>query len=815
VALSYENPPTSSIRNGGVDPAQRFTHGRSCPICHGSDDERRGSGERCYGFLSDDGQWAHCTREDHAGLATVRGGSGTYAHLLKGKCPCGTEHAPADPRPKRSKTGRGRIAKIYPYTNAAGLLLFEVVRTADPKGFYQRRPTGTGNGRVNGLGDVVPVPYRLAELAAADPIRPVYLPEGEKDVDALAALGLIATCNPMGAGNWRAEYAEHFVGRYVLILPDNDPPEPMYPEGKGRNHAQAVARSLFGKAASVKVVELPDLPEKGDVSDWLAKGGTIEALDDLSQAAPIWKPPPSAEAEADDTPRFAGGFDTESKGRLIIRVTPDIHISVFDAAKAMARHPDIFIRGGTLARVIRHEGSDDDAKGVWRDSGSPMIATISADVAGVWLSASAQFQKYDRRSKDWLFMPPPRDLAAAVLGLRIYPGGRELAGVIEAPTLRPDGTLLNVPGYDPATGLLYVPNAVYPVVKDRPTLDDAKLAAAELLDLVVDFPFVGQGQAAFLAAMLTPIARFAIDGPCPLFLFDSPVSGSGKTLLCDLIAVVATGRIMARSHYVEDDEEMSKIITAVVLAGDRMMLFDNVETTLGSAPLDAALTGRRWKQRILGRSEMTPELPLNVVWFATGINVALGSTQFRRTVTSRIEPKVERPEERGDFMYPDVVATAQERRPRLLAAALTVLRAYDVAGRPDQKLTPFASYGAWSSLVRNAVNWVKGSDPCANRDELRAADAKIDEAHAVITGWAELPGSDHGLTAAEALDIVAGNPAGFRILHEVFSGWSRSGLPGSRAIGNRVKKYRGRVVGKFRFETVVGPKPAEWRVRPI
>jgi putative DNA primase/helicase len=123
--------------------------------------------------------------------------------------------------------------------------------------------------------------YRLPELLAADPAAVVFVPEGEKDVDAMRALGFVATCNVGGAGKWRTEYSESLAGRHTVILADNDEP--------GRKHAQHVAKSLAGKAKSIKILELPGLPDKGDVSDWLAAGGTRDKLFDLAAAASEWQ----------------------------------------------------------------------------------------------------------------------------------------------------------------------------------------------------------------------------------------------------------------------------------------------------------------------------------------------------------------------------------------------------------------------------------------------------------------------------------------------------------------------------------------------
>lgn len=193
-----------------------------------------------------------------------------------------------EPERKQKPLSPGEVIAAYDYKDANGKLLFQVCRTAD-KRFFQRRPDGKG-GWINGLGDVKPVLYRLPELLkAVQRGETVFIPEGEKDVDNLARLGLAATTNPMGAGKWRDYYSDWLKGANVVILPDNDEP--------GRKHAQQVAQSLFGKATSVKVLELPGLPPKGDVSDWLANCGTKEELLRLAQETPEWEPPKQANQE--------------------------------------------------------------------------------------------------------------------------------------------------------------------------------------------------------------------------------------------------------------------------------------------------------------------------------------------------------------------------------------------------------------------------------------------------------------------------------------------------------------------------------------
>lgn len=180
------------------------------------------------------------------------------------------------------RNGKPRVVVTYDYRDERGELLYQVVRF-EPKTFRQRRPDASKpSGWLNSLGDVRRVLYRLPELLASDPAEVVYVVEGEKDADRLRSLGLVATSNAGGAGKWRAEYCDAMQGRPVVLLPDNDEP--------GRKHADAVARMLDGVAASVRIVALPQLPAKGDVSDWLDAGGTTDQLAELIKAAPEWMP---------------------------------------------------------------------------------------------------------------------------------------------------------------------------------------------------------------------------------------------------------------------------------------------------------------------------------------------------------------------------------------------------------------------------------------------------------------------------------------------------------------------------------------------
>ncbi len=245
------------------------------------------------------------------------------------------EHGHLPPLDRPKATSKREIA-AYPYLDAEGRLLFQVVRF-DPKDFRQRRPDGSGGWAWNMQG-VPRVLYRLGDVLAAVKIgRVVHVVEGEKAADALRALGLTATCSPGGAGKWRPEYNPVLDGASVVILPDHDDP--------GRAHADQVAAHLRGHAVRIRRVELPGLPPKGDVVDWLAAGGTSDLLLELGRNAPLLpagveepaRPAPNVEAKA---PQEA---PLDAPGRVFGR------LRLLSVADALSAPPRTYFLDGLLA----------------------------------------------------------------------------------------------------------------------------------------------------------------------------------------------------------------------------------------------------------------------------------------------------------------------------------------------------------------------------------------------------------------------------------------------------------------------------------
>lgn len=214
--------------------------------------------------------------------------------------------APASEVP-RNRRDKPEIVKIYDYFDQGGSLLFQTVRFF-PKDFRQRRPDGRG-GWIYNLKGVTPVIYRLPQVQQA---ATVFIVEGEKDADNLAQLGLIGTTNAMGAGKWKSQYNEFLREKKVAIIPDND--------DVGRKHAESIANGLLGVAEAVKIINLPNLKPKGDVSDWLANGGSKELLLELlTKTAPFTQVDRPVEIESDPEEKET----KETQAQQLIKMAAD------------------------------------------------------------------------------------------------------------------------------------------------------------------------------------------------------------------------------------------------------------------------------------------------------------------------------------------------------------------------------------------------------------------------------------------------------------------------------------------------------------
>jgi len=213
-------------------------------------------------------------------LCDVCGDRGGWKEMMSR---LGKDQSPVSHQARREEKRAARIVTTYDYVRPDDSMIFQVVRMSD-KSFRQRRPDPEKpDNWIWDMSGIERIPYRLPELITALPSAPVFVTEGEKDVDNLIGLGAVATTNPGGAGKWRAEYSEYLKDRSVVILADQD--------ATGRRHAGQVAASVSRVAASVKVIEsYPGLEsaEKADVSDWISTGRTLDDLYALVDRTPAW-----------------------------------------------------------------------------------------------------------------------------------------------------------------------------------------------------------------------------------------------------------------------------------------------------------------------------------------------------------------------------------------------------------------------------------------------------------------------------------------------------------------------------------------------
>ncbi len=425
------------------------------------------------------------------------------------------------------------------------------------------------------------------------------------------------------------------------------------------------------------------------------------------------------------------------------------------------------------------------------------------------LATAARFEKFDARTKDFVACSPAIAIVKSLQAQKDRLRFPVLSGVVNTPTMGADGSILDVPGYDAATGLVYDPLGVeFPQIPDQPTRTDAVRSLAVLSEVIKDFPFVAPShRSVALSAILTAPVRRSIP-TAPLHGFDAPVPGSGKSKLVDIVSVVATGHEAPVSGQGPNDEELEKRLVAHLLAGDPIIAIDNCTRPLSGDFLNRVLTQQSAKPRILGKSE-APTLLTNSLVAATGNNLKIEGDLTRRAIMSRLNPNVERPELR--VFDRDPVAYAKENRPELVVAVLTILRAYHVAGKPG-KPVPLGSFEVWSDLVRGALIWLGCADPVETMGEIREADPVVASIRAVMSAWRETVRREQTTVSRLIKDAIEQRPAEtavgrFEFVNEdlreaLLTVAGRGGIINNHVLGNWLAAHQSRIVDGARFEQV-------------
>lgn len=392
---------------------------------------------------------------------------------------------------------------------------------------------------------------------------------------------------------------------------------------------------------------------------------------------------------ADDVP-------TGSKDLPVIPAGIEIHAVVEGAKKALARDSQIFQREGRLVQfnII---------------AGVPSIREIKPATLKSELSRVADWMITDKKGTPARGRPPV-DVVAAVAEVVQWPAEmRSLTKIVETPTLRKDGSVLQEPGYDAATTFYYAPNAVFPAIPEAPTQEDARRAFAELYEPFSEFACSEAEKCVGVAAVLTSLAMGALGGEnYPAFVFEANVQGAGKGLSCNVVSLITTGRLTPPQTFPSSDKaELEKILGGVARDGYPLVCFDNISAEFGGDALEGRMTcGGTSQSRILGKSE-TVRLPWRTIIMATGNNIAMTRDMCRRVLRCRIVRLEENPQEKNTWKIPDLEAWVRAERPRLVVAGLTLLRAFSLGGCPNGDLA-WGSFNAWSQIVAGAIVWAGG-----------------------------------------------------------------------------------------------------------
>lgn len=521
-------------------------------------------------------------------------------------------------------------------------------------------------------------------------------------------------------------------------------------------------------------------------------------------------------ATADDEtglPVVALGFDLAGEANACIA--------------ALGACDNLYQRGGELVRMIRSPGvpelaaDADDAERAAHDrevrrspdAGAPVVASIPAATVEELLASTVEFRRGDRR------VNPPPGLPVRVIARRTYDPSviRPLLGIVGSPVMLRSGDLLTVRGYDRSSGL-YLDDHGPPVeVPEHPTHDDARAAAGRLAGLFADFIFAGNlaerrvSIAGTLAAILTPLARPAVIGPVPGFLWHANDVSAGKTLAASACGAIVTGRALAARPWSGDESEQRKMIGALSLAGLPVALIDNVRDHIAGGALEAVLTSDTYADRILGVSS-APEVPWRTTLYLTGNHATVSPDVGARlrwvTMVGRGSAAA------GDgvvgarvYRHPRLIDHVIAHRAEYLRDALTVLRAHLLADRPAAATVE--KYEAWAGIVSSAVAWAYGADPAAANTPA-AANRDRGDARAVVAAWCVALRGERGRITLSALRdrILRGEPrlVPLRDALADFAGVPDLARVTPRSLGMRLARIVGRSMaapwdGSMRIDT--------------
>ncbi len=520
----------------------------------------------------------------------------------------------------------------------------------------------------------------------------------------------------------------------IVILADNDA------SGAGLRAADAAARRLRAQGRDVAIAVPPE--EGQDFNDLLLSDGPAAVARVIAAAESVVEAETVMLIGQHRPLNYQGSGDTIPTLRADEGDLARANEQVWSLLMASNRCPWLFRLAGQPTWVVPD------------DEGRPVATALNEEKLRHMLARLARWVRVNAKGEP-IPAPPPLPVVKSVLATP-DPALPVLTGIVNTPVFGRNGTLLTTPGYHPDARLLYVPAPGFavPDIPARPT--SAEIAAARTMiceDLLGDFPFTGDAERSHVVALLLlGFLRGMIDGPTPLHLIEKPAPGTGATLMVDAITGILTGAGASVMTEGRDDEEWRKRVTAKLRQIPSIVLIDNLRATLDSSALAAALTAPFWEDRILGHSEMA-RLPIRCLWIATGNNPEFSNEMARRLVRIRLDPHTDRPWQRSDFRHPDLMSWVRANRARLVAACLTLCRAWIAAGRPRGGRS-IGSFENWAHVLGGVLEVAGIPGFLGNLEEMmESSDSEGAAWNVFIGAWWDRFGTAE-VTAAEVYDIA-------------------------------------------------------------
>lgn len=455
--------------------------------------------------------------------------------------------------------------------------------------------------------------------------------------------------------------------------------------------------------------------------------------------------------------------------------------------------PDLYKRSGGPCWVYRDDNDDPVVQQLGSDN---LRAYMAEHVTSFTLKRNPLTEQLEEERE--LLMPKS---CSTILGRKDWPLP-VLRGVVTSPVIRPDGSLLDSLGYDRATGLYLEPRVPLRRLAPQVTRDSLERAKEIVLrQALADFPWVGPSDRAhYLGALLTPILRPYFHGPTPMIVLTATAAGSGKTLLKDIFRHCYG---IADTAWPENDTELRKTITTQLYGtGQPVVVLDNLPNgyVIKSPVLSALLTSEVWGDRVLGATSKVT-MPNDRLWIVTGNALRTGGDNGRRVLWVRLDPDCPDPDQRDNFTVGDLRPWLRANASTLVAALVTLVRAWVAAGAPQVRVRK-GDYSEWASHMAGLLDFLGVEGWMADRDEARDQDDELLEWAMFLEMWRETYGSEPLTTGA----LIKGLPN-----HVPRKG---DEPPSANQLGIWLKARQGRYFGTHKVVMVVDShrKQNLWRV---